>query len=561
VRKDSVGPSSVRPVGPTGERWRQRARLAGAIGLVTLGLVACGGGGSAGANIDPPPVSLPVPDLGAVAVEKRSSALPEGWQNGPFMQIYVRAYQDSNGDGVGDLRGLISRLDYLQSLGVRGLWLLPVTESADRDHGYAVRNYRAIESDYGKPEDLQALLEAAHQRGMGVILDYVINHASSEHPLFLNARSSASHPQRSFFVWQPSVPAGWSIYGQNPWYATFSGAYFAPFWSGMPDFNWRYGPVRDFHHDNLRYWLNRGVDGFRFDAVGHLIENGPSAWDNQPENHAVMAGVREVVQAYERRYMVCESPGASRAFAAASSCGNAFAFDLKDAMVRAARGNDAGAVQAVAAYFASAPASMATFLANHDRFAGDRLWHQFGGDEAVYRMAASTYLMLPGTPFIYYGEEIGMAHGRGLQGDHALRAPMSWSAGAGGFTTGQPFRAAAENLATHNVAQQQTDAQSLLATYRRLIALRNAHAPLYSGAYRDAGSQGQVLAFERFTPERRMLVLLHYGRSAGSVTLSLPAGSRWRAVEGATATLSADAAGRAVFDLSPQSLNVYELQP
>lgn len=176
-------------------------------------------------------------------------------------------------------------------------------------------------------------------------------------------------------------------------------------------------------------------------------------------------------------------------------------------------------------------------------------------------MAASTYLMLPGSPFIYYGEEIGMAHGHGLQGDAALRAPMSWSTGAGGFTSGQPFRATAANLATHNVVLQQADPQSLLAHYRRLIALRNAHAPLHSGAYRDAGSQGQVLAFERSTAERRMLVLLHYGRSADSATLVFPAGSRWRAVEGATGTLTADAAGRVVFDLSPQSLKVYELEP
>lgn len=545
----------------TGARVRWPVWPTGWLMVAVLALAACGGGGAAGGNIDQPPKSQMVPDLAAVTVENRRSALPEGWQRGPFMQIHVRTYQDSNGDGVGDLRGLMSRLDYLQSLGVRGLWLLPITESADRDHGYAVRNFRAIESDYGTSEDLQALLDAAHQRGIGVILDHVINHASSEHPLFVNARNSASHPQRPYFVWQQQVPFGWSIYGQNPWYATFSGAYFAPFWSGMPDFNWRHETVRAFHYDNLRYWLNRGVDGFRFDAVGHLVENGPSAWDNQPENHAIMAGVREVLQGYERRYMVCESPGASQAFAAASSCGSAFAFDLKDAMLRAARGNDASAVQTVARYFATAPASMATFLANHDRFAGDRLWHQFSGDEGVYRMAASTYLMLPGTPFIYYGEEIGMAHGRGLQGDPALRAPMSWSTGAGGFTSGQPFRVSAENLATHNVAQQLVDPQSLLAHYRRLIALRNAHAPLHSGAYRDAGSQGQVLAFERSTAERRMLVLLHYGRSAGSAELALPPGSRWRAVEGAMGTRTADAAGRAVFDLPPQSLNVYELEP
>ena len=538
----------------------RRAPLGWLVPLV-LALSACGGGGAgAGSSVDPPPASLQVPDLGAVSAASRSSALPEGWQRGPFMQIHVRAYQDSNGDGVGDLRGLISRLDYLKDLGVRGLWLLPVTDSADRDHGYAVRNYRAIEADYGSAQDLQDLLEQAHQRGIGVILDYVINHASSEHPLFLNARGRASHPQRDYFVWQSNVPAGWSIYGQNPWYTTPTGAYFAPFWSGMPDFNWRHAPVRDFHHDNLRFWLNRGVDGFRFDAVGHLIENGPTAWDNQPDNHAIMAGVRELVMGYERRYMVCESPGASRAFAAATSCGSAFAFDLKDAMVRAARGDNPAAVQAVARYFASAPASMATFLANHDRFAGDRLWHQYAGDESVYRMAATTLLMLPGTPFIYYGEEIGMGHGRGLQGDPALRAPMSWTPTTAGFTSGQPFRAPAENLATHNVATQQATPGSLLATYRQRIALRQAHPALHRGDYRDAGSQGAVLAFVRFTPEQRLLVLIHYGRKPDTVSLTLPPGSRWRALEGDSGSRTVDAAGQAVFELSPQSLRIYELE-
>lgn len=524
-----------------------------------LALTACGGSG-AGASASASLASLPVSDLGPVPAESRLSKLPEGWQRGPFMQIHVRTYQDSNSDGVGDLRGLISRLDYIKDLGVRGLWLLPINDSADRDHGYAVRNYRTIEADYGSLQDLQDLIEQAHRRGIGVILDYVINHASSEHPLFLNARSHASHPQRQFFVWQQQMPAGWSIYGQNPWYATPTGAYFAPFWSGMPDFNWRHLPVRDFHYDNLRFWLNLGVDGFRFDAVGHLIENGPAAWDNQPENHSIMAGIREVVNSYERRYMVCEAPGASSAFAAANSCGSAFAFDLKDALIRAARGNDHDAVLEVARYFVNAPLSMATFLSNHDRFAGDRIWHQFGGDEMIYRMAATTYMMLPGTPFIYYGEEIGMAHGRGLQGDRALRSPMSWTPLPSGFTAGQPFREMAENLATHNVELQQSLPGSLLNTYRRLIALRHAHPALSQGGYRDAGSQGSVLAFERFTSEQRLLVLIHYGSSPTAVSLPLPAGSRWRGIEGANDSRRVEPLGQAVFDLPAQSLRIYELE-
>ena len=187
--------------------------------------------------------------------------------HGTFMQIYVRGYKDSDGDGKGDLKGLISQLDYLQDLGVQGLWLMPVTQSEDRDHGYAVKNYRSIDTDYGSLADMAQLLMQAHQRGIGVILDHVINHASSQHPLFLNAASSKLNPQRNYFVWQDTLPSAWRVWDQNPWHSSANGHYFAPFWSGMPDFNWKSAQVKTFHHDNLRFWLNQGVDGFRFDLA------------------------------------------------------------------------------------------------------------------------------------------------------------------------------------------------------------------------------------------------------------------------------------------------------
>ncbi|MEK0417633.1 MAG: hypothetical protein RI949_1639, partial [Pseudomonadota bacterium] len=356
---------------------------------LALCLSACGGGGSSNTT---PPVdpgtgsSYAVPDLGTVTAQMQASPLPEGWYRGAFMQIYVRAYKDSNGDGVGDLQGLISKLDYLQDLGVKGLWLMPVMQSQDRDHGYAVKHYRDIETDYGSLDDLKALIAQAHQRGMGVILDYVINHSSDKHPLFLNASSSRLNAQRDYYVWQDTAPSGWSIFGANPWYNALTGYYFAAFWSGMPDFNWKNDKVRAFHHDNLRFWLNLGVDGMRFDAVGNLVENGASAWNSQPESHTVMNAVQTLVKSYDKRYLVCEGPDAPQAFGAASSCGSAFAFDLKDAVIKAAKG-DASYVQAVADYFKTAPAGMATFLANHDSFAGDRLWNQLGGDLAKYRLA------------------------------------------------------------------------------------------------------------------------------------------------------------------------------
>jgi alpha-amylase len=160
-----------------------------------------------------------VTDHGAVAARPSPSALPEGWQRGPFMEVFVRAYQDSDGDGQGDLRGLIQRLDHLRLLGVTGLWLMPVQQSADRDHGYATQDYRAIERDYGSLADFDELLRQAHARGIGVVIDYVVNHASWQHPMFQQALQGPGNPWRDWFVWSEVAPQGWDIWGKNPWYA------------------------------------------------------------------------------------------------------------------------------------------------------------------------------------------------------------------------------------------------------------------------------------------------------------------------------------------------------
>jgi len=529
---------------------------------LALCLSACGGGGSSNTT---PPVdpgtgsSYAVPDLGTVTAQMQASPLPEGWYRGAFMQIYVRAYKDSNGDGVGDLQGLISKLDYLQDLGVKGLWLMPVMQSQDRDHGYAVKHYRDIETDYGSLDDLKALIAQAHQRGMGVILDYVINHSSDKHPLFLNASSSRLNAQRDYYVWQDTAPSGWSIFGTNPWYNAMTGYYFAAFWSGMPDFNWKNDKVRAFHHDNLRFWLNLGVDGMRFDAVGNLAENGASAWNSQPESHTVMNAVQTLVKSYDKRYLVCEGPDAPQAFGAASSCGSAFAFDLKDAVIKAAKG-DASSVQAVADYFKTAPAGMATFLANHDSFAGDRLWNQLGGDLAKYRLAAATYLLLPGTPFVYYGEEIGMGSGSGLSGDAALRAPMSWTSQSTGFSTSTPFRAVASNITSQNVASQVGVTSSLHSHYKSLLNLRNTWPSLNAGTYQYPTTSGSVLAFQRHASTQKALVLINYGTAAATVSLSnLPASITSSPGFGSAGALTTDATGKASLTLPAQSVQVYPL--
>jgi glycosidase len=484
-----------------------------------LFLTACGS-----PSAKPPPA----PDVSHVTAADPGTTPPAAWAQGPFMEIYVRGYQDSDGDGQGDLRGLIQRLDYLKDLGITGLWLMPVTQSEDHDHGYAVEDERAVERDYGSLADLDELLRQAHARGMGVILDYVMNHSAYTNPLFTASSREATDPFRDWYVWSASHPAGWSIYGKDPWYTASTGFYFAGFWDQMPDFNLKNAAVVEYHHDNLRFWLNRGVDGFRFDAVGNLVENGPTAWENQPADYALMRAVNTLVGGYARRFMVCEDPADPTGMGAPTACGSAFAFGHNYDIAAAAVGGAAVDVAKVGGYFTRALPQLATLISNHDSFAGNRLWNQVAGDPARYKLAAATYLLQPGVPFIYYGEEIGMSAGAGLTGDWALRSPMSWTGGPGpgGFTTGTPFRAPAANAATQNVAAEVGVPGSLHTFYREVIALRKAWPMLATGSYDDPQVSGSTLAFGRTLGTAHALVVLNYGFAPAQVTVQrLPAGA------------------------------------
>jgi alpha-amylase len=526
---------------------------------LALSVAACSSGQSPSAS-NGPPKSLPTVDVSHVSVANTASALPDGWQHGAFMEIFVRGYSDSDGDGIGDLKGLTERLDYLQALGITGLWLMPINPSEDRDHGYAVTDYRSIEPAYGTIADFDELLRQAHARGIGVVMDYVINHSASQHPLFLQAKSSTTNPFRDWYVWQSPAPNGWSIFERDPWRMTATGAYLAQFSETMPDFNFRNADALAFHHDNLRFWLNRGVDGFRFDAVAHLVENGPKAWMDQPENYTLIGDVQSTVKQYQRRYMVCEGTANSIGYGAPNVCGSAFAFGHNEKIVAAARG-DVAAVNAVATYFQSAPHTMATFVANHDAFAGVRLWDQFGGDIAQYKLAAATYLLLPGVPFIYYGEEIGMSAAVGLRGDPALRGPMSWTSDPvhAGFSNAKPYRPLANNVTTHNVAAALTDSNSLLAFYKAMIALRKLHPSISRGSYDSVISDGASLSFQRKLNGDHAVIAINYGKAPSMVTISaLPASASVKPVFPAAGSMFAVGTdGRAQVSLPAQSVSVW----
>jgi alpha-amylase len=533
-----------------------RCAVAGACTVTVL--AACGGGGG---DSQPPPTDPgntgPSVDTSAVAAADPGSALPALWHKGAFMEVFVRSYKDSNGDGIGDLRGLTQQLDYLRDLGVTGLWLMPVTQSQDRDHGYAVSDYRNIEAQYGTLADMDELLRQAHARGIGIVMDYVINHSAAQHPAFVNAKLASSNPYRDWYLWQGLKPSGWNIYGNDPWRGTVGNWYFAPFWDQMPDWNLLNPKVVAFHHDNLRFWLNRGVDGFRFDAVGNLVENGPGAWENQPQNSPLLQGARTLMNGYAQRFLVCEGPSAP--FRYTTDCGSAFAFNNTANLIAAAKG-DAAAVQRVADFWKSAPGGMSTMLSNHDSFAGDRAYNQFAGNLAQYKLAAATYLLQPGTPFIYYGEEVGMA--RGSQGgDAGLRTPMSWTASTAnaGFTSGTPYRSLSGNVGSFNAAAQQADPDSLLAFYKAMLALRKGRPSVAAGSYEGVVVNNALLSFQRASGGERTLVVVNYGSSAAA----LPATA---AAAGATlAGLYPAGGGTTTFDGSnitvpAQSVRVYDLK-
>jgi alpha-amylase len=499
--------------------------------------------------------------IGPVAVLQPGSALPDAWHHGAFTEIFVRGYQDSNGDGIGDLRGITQRLDYLKDLGVKGIWLMPINPSQDGDHGYAVMDYRGIEPAYGTMADFDELVKQAHTRGIGVIMDYVINHSAAKHPLFIDAASSPQSPYRDWYVWQPNAPKGWNIFGNNPWHVRSSGAYLAQFSPTMPDFNFANPEVKKFHLDNMRFWLNRGVDGFRFDAVTHLIENGPKAWYDQAGSYAVMGELRaELAAHYRNRYFVCEATNSVEKYASPDVCGRAFAFGYQYDVVNAARGKRK-AIKNVAMFFNSPRPELATMLSNHDLFAGERAWDQFKGNQAQYRLAAATYLLQPGTPFIYYGEEIGMSAHPSLQGDPKLRVPMSWTADVNnsGFTQAKPFRGFAANSQQQNVELQMQQTNTLHAFYVDLLKLRNRYPSLSRGSYRHAFTQGKVMGFQREWQGERALVLINYGVSDKAIMVkNLASATELQSQYPADGVnLKVDDEGVAKVVLKPQSVQVF----
>ncbi|VAX40286.1 Trehalose synthase [hydrothermal vent metagenome] len=494
-------------------------------------------------------MALSAVSLSGLCGESALAQSTDWWQDAVFYEVFVRSFADSTegplaGDGVGDLRGLIERLDTLNDgdpttttdLGVTALWLMPICQSPSY-HGYDVVDYRAIDEEYGTTQDFLDLIEAAHARGMRVIVDTVINHSSSQHPWFLDALDADS-PMHDWFVWseQPREVAWDSTvwHAQRPEGPIENGLfYYGLFWSGMPDLNLRNADTTAAVHDFSRFWLtDMQADGFRLDAVKYLIEDWPQI-EHTDETIAWLAEYRRAMKdANPEAFLIGEVWADSTQVARyiPDALDAAFEFDLAFAIVEGVRDGDAGriarTIEAVQETYP--PGRYATFLANHDMprvmttlregSAREGSAREGSADEAEAltkaKLCATIQLTLPGIPFVYYGEEIGMT---GAKPDPDLRTPMQWTedAATAGFTTGTPWREPHTDTATVNVRAQTDDPASLLATYRRLIRLRQEHPDLWRGSFEVLEtSDPAVLAYMLESPSKRLVVLVNCSDTA-----------------------------------------------
>jgi alpha-glucosidase len=475
------------------------------------------------------------------------------WQRGIFYQIYPRSFQDSNGDGIGDLGGIIARLPYLRDLGVDAIWLSPVFPSPMADFGYDISDYTGIDPIFGTMADCEALIRAAHDTGLKLILDLVANHTSDRHPWFVESRSSRSNPKRDWYIWRDGdarggPPTNWlSEFGGSAWqYDDASGQYYYhAFLAQQPDLNWRNPDVRRAMYDVMRFWLRKGVDGFRVDVIWHLIKDEqfrdnppnpdfrtgrppherllPLYTTDRPEVQELVAEMRRVIDEFDHRVLIGEI------YLPVERLVSYYGKDLLGAQMPfnfallSAAWNGRALEKIIAEYEHALPGGAWPnwVLGNHDR---PRVASRIGKEQA--KVAAMLLLTLRGTPTLYYGDEIGMHQvaiapaqvqdpfeknvpGIGV-GRDGCRTPMQWDATANaGFSRGKPWLPIADDFVRQNVFDLKDDATSILNVYLALIRLRRASPELTSGTYEPVAAEDHLLIYRRRSASLTVVVVLN----------------------------------------------------
>ena len=487
------------------------------------------------------------------------------WTHAVIYEIYPRSFQDSNGDGVGDLNGVTQRLDYLKGLGVDAIWLTPFFPSPNYDFGYDVADYANVAPEYGTMADWDHLVAEARKRGIRVLVDFVLNHSSSEHPWFQQSKASRTNPKRDWYVWHDPAPDGgpptnWqSIFGGSAWTLdkTTGQYYYHIFLPQQPDLNWRNPGLRNAMHDVMRFWLHHGASGFRLDATPYLLED--TTWPQDPDpsqgapvglkpysaglpgNHPIMRGLRSIVDHFPGdRVLLGESNIASIGDLAKVYGAHHDEINLPMDFLYSGVGKlDAGVFKARIddAETRLNGATPVLFFSNHD---SSRQATRFGDgvhDAQIARLTAAMTLTARGTALVYYGEELGMTD---LSKDAIKafplgpkrkvadqrdpeRTPMQWAGTpTAGFTTGAPWLPVNPAVSTVNTQAEMADPASLYHWYKDLLALRHGNPALREGAYLPLESGNpKVLAFARRAKSGRgVLTLLNMSDAPQSAHVS-----------------------------------------
>jgi glycosidase len=455
------------------------------------------------------------------------------WNDQVFYEIFVRSFYDSNGDGIGDFKGLTKKLDYLNDgnpstttdLGVTALWLMPIMESPSY-HGYDVTDYYKIEHDYGTNQDFKDFLDSAHTRGIKVIIDLVLNHTSDQHPWFQNSRSSANSTYRNWYVWSstnPGIPGPW---GESVWNSYGGNFYYSVFTSSMPDLNFFNPAVKNEVSNIVKYWLDSvKVDGFRLDAVRYYYEEG-NVMADAPSTFSYLRDFRNYYKSCNPDAMAVGEAWTNTTSVVpyVDGTGIDFCFEF-DTATDIINGINSGNPQTLITQMNNLVTTKypflqyGTFLTNHDQV---RIYSQLNNNINKSKLAAGILLTMPGVPFLYYGEEIGMTSNGD---DPSKRTPMQWTAGTNaGFTTGNPWHSIPSTYSTFNVDKMNSDSTSLLSWYKKLIRIREQYSSLRRGVYVPLTSLPGVYAFARYNSEDNDITFSIHNFSSGPIynpTLSI----------------------------------------
>jgi len=407
------------------------------------------------------------------------------WNEAVFYEISVRTFYDSNQDGIGDFNGLVEKLDYLNDgdpstttdLGITGIWLMPIHPSPST-HGYDVTDYYAVNPQYGSMDEFRRFVNEAHRRGVRIIIDLVVHDTSIEHPWFIQSQDPQS-PYRDWYIWADVDPGVLGAWNQQVWYELNGDYYHALFWEGMPDLNSANPDVTAEMEKITQFWLEDvGIDGFRLDSVGSMMQPGSESVNTQAA-HEWFASYFKFYKGIKPDAMtigeVWREDAAVVPWVANHEVDLAFEFDLSSAMLASINdGNSTRLLDTLRSGTSQFPVGQyGTFLTNHDMM---RVMFQLGGSPEKAKAAASLYFVLPGVPFVNYGEEIGMT------GDNLGPFPMQWSGSQyAGFSDVIPWTLPDSHYTTVNVSAEANDPNSLLTHYRQLISLRNSHPSLRTG--------------------------------------------------------------------------------